>query len=57
MEPMDQRTQLERDIAFVNALLAVNGYHPYWKDLLHEAKQQMEDELSKLPAKKMDSAA
>ena len=54
---MDQRTQLERDIAFINSLLAVNGYHPYWKDLLLEAKQQMEQELSKLPAKEIDSAA
>jgi hypothetical protein len=54
---MDQRTQLERDIAFVNGLLAVNGYHPFWKDLLLEAKQQMEQELSDLKAKRVDSAA
>ena len=44
---MDERKQLERDIAFANGLLAKDGYHPYMRELLIEAKQKMEEELVK----------
>jgi septation ring formation regulator EzrA len=52
----DERKQIERDIAFVNGLLAKDGYHPYMRELLMEAKQRMEDELRELDSQ-LDSVA
>jgi len=45
---MDDRSKLRQDIVFIDGLLELDGYHPYWKDVLAEAKQQMENELSRL---------
>jgi hypothetical protein len=53
---MSRRIQLERDIEYAEALLALNGYHPFLRELLIHAKQELEQELSQLETP-MDSAA
>jgi hypothetical protein len=53
---MRRRVQLERDIQYAEALLELNGYHPFLRELLINAKQELEKELSELETP-MDSAA
>ena len=54
---MNERKNLEHDIAFVDGLLAKDGYHPCLRELLIEAKRKMEEELRNLDHPKSELAA
>ena len=54
---MAQRENLERDIAFVNGLLAKDGYHLFLRELLIEAKRKMKEELRELDCSTPEAAA
>jgi hypothetical protein len=54
---MDECKQLERDIAFVNGLLAKDGYHLFLRELLIEARRKMEEELRELDCSTPEAAA
>jgi hypothetical protein len=34
---MNDQSKLRQDIAFIDGLLELDGYHPYWKEVLAEA--------------------
>jgi len=54
---MAQREHLERDIAFLNGLLAKDGYHLFLRELLIEARRKMEEELRELDSSTPEAAA
>jgi hypothetical protein len=54
---MHERKNLERDIAFVDGLLAKDGYHPRLRELLIEVKRKMQEDLRKLDRQKPEAAA
>ena len=43
----DQTKLLQQELSFVNGLLALDGYNPYLRELLSEAKREIEEELAR----------